>query len=170
MKTETIVKVAILVSLSYVLSLVKILQMPLGGSITAMSMLCLVLVTYMYGVKVGAIAGAIVGLLNFFTNPYFLSVTQVMLDYILAFVGLSFGGFFIKKLEKLMSLYIIGVMFRYIFSVTSGMVFFLNFAPKNMNPIIYVLSYNFIYLFGEGVLTVLIIRSKSFKNILKVII
>ncbi|MDD6312961.1 MAG: energy-coupled thiamine transporter ThiT, partial [Firmicutes bacterium] len=56
MKSEKLKRLAvsaIMVALASVLSLIKVWQMPLGGSVTLLSMLPIVLVSVVYGIKQG---------------------------------------------------------------------------------------------------------------------
>ena len=48
-KTKKLVVSALMLALSFVLSLIKIYELPWGGSVTLFSMLPIILVGYMYG-------------------------------------------------------------------------------------------------------------------------
>ena len=82
---------AICMALSCVLSLVRLWKMPQGGSVTAASMLPMMLFAYMYGVGPGITLGALYGVMQFLLEPWMLNVPQVLLDYPIAFgmVGLA---------------------------------------------------------------------------------
>ena len=58
-RLKKLTRCAILIALATVLSLVKIYKLPLGGSITLLSMLPICMISFMYGVKWG-IGGAFV--------------------------------------------------------------------------------------------------------------
>lgn len=167
--TKEISTIGILISLSFVASFIKVFQMPLGGSITAFSMFFITLTGYLFGIEKGFIAGVILGLLNFISNPFFFSINQVILDYILGFGSLGTGMFFVKKGVKfdLELNYIIGIVLRFICSSLSGYFYFLDYIPQNGNPIVYILIYNGSYIFGEGVITLFIISNKTFKERIK---
>ena len=85
---------AVCIALSSVLSMIKIWKMPQGGSITAASMLPLMLFSYVYGMGPGCLVGALYGVLQFIIEPYFLSVPQMLLDYPIAFGMMGLAGLF----------------------------------------------------------------------------
>ena len=63
-KTKTLVECALMVALSTILSFITIYQMPQGGSITAVSMMPLVLASFRHGPKWGLFTGFTYGLLQ----------------------------------------------------------------------------------------------------------
>ena len=64
-------------ALSFITSYIKIFELPFGGSVTAFSMLFIVLIAYWYGPKVGILLGFVFGILQFLQEPYVLSFFQV---------------------------------------------------------------------------------------------
>ena len=99
---------AIFVALSTVLSLIKVYEMPLGGSVTLLSMLPVVMISIMLGLKWGIgsafvysliqlIFGiALEGMLGWGLTPVML-IGAILLDYIVAFTVLGIAGAFVKK-------------------------------------------------------------------------
>lgn len=143
--------------LAVVTSMIKVLEMPMGGSITLCSMLFVVLIGYWYGSTVGLMAGIAYGLLQFILDPYILSLPQVLVDYIFAFGALGLSGFFSGKKNGLILGFIAAVLGRFVFAVLSGVIFFGQYAPENMSPLVYSVSYNGAYLGAEAVLTIVIL-------------
>lgn len=131
--------------------------MPMGGSVTLLSMLFVCLIGYWFGPKYGLITGAAFGLLQFILNPYMVSIPQVLLDYPLAFGALGLSGFFCNKKYGLQIGYVVGVLGRFVFSTLSGVVFFASYAPEGMNPWVYSSLYQGTYLGAEGILTLILI-------------
>ena len=68
MKTKNLVTTAMLLAFATVLSLVQIFALPFGGSITLVSMLPVVLIGYMYGIKWGIMSAFIYSLLQMMTG------------------------------------------------------------------------------------------------------
>ena len=60
--------------------MVKLFDMPQGGSVTAASMLPLMLFAYVYGMGPGMLVGAVYGVMQFIIEPIFLSVPPMLLD------------------------------------------------------------------------------------------
>lgn len=155
--TKKLVFSAMAVALSMVTSYIKVIDMPMGGSVTLLSMLFICLIGYWYGPKTGLITGAAYGILQFIVDPYMFSIPQVLIDYPLAFGALGLSGFFHNKKHGLILGYITGVLGRYICAIFSGVVFFASYAPDNMNPFLYSAVYNGSYLGAEAVITLIIL-------------
>lgn len=171
------------IAASFVLSFVK-LSLAYGGSITLASMVPLFIYCYVFGVGKGLLVGIIYGLLQFIQGPYFLSVPQFLLDYILPFASVAVAGVFKKFMPK-MSGIICGAMLysvlRLAFHVASGIIFFnLGWVVESlplfgdtagMGGFIYSLIYNAIYMVPETALLVLVLvcfaKSKQFNTLEK---
>lgn len=155
--TKKLVYSAMGIALAMVTSYIKVWEMPMGGSVTLLSMLFVCLIGYWFGPKYGLITGAAFGLLQFILNPYMVSIPQVLLDYPLAFGALGLSGFFCNKKYGLQIGYVVGVLGRFVFSTLSGVVFFASYAPEGMNPWVYSSLYQGTYLGAEGILTLILI-------------
>ena len=155
--TKKLVYSAMGIALAMVTSYIKVWEMPMGGSVTLLSMLFVCLIGYWFGPKYGLITGAAFGLLHLILNPYMVSIPQVLLDYPLAFGALGLSGFFCNKKYGLQIGYVVGVLGRFVFSTLSGVVFFASYAPEGMNPWVYSSLYQGTYLGAEGILTLILI-------------
>lgn len=155
------------IALAMVTSYIKVWEMPMGGSITLMSMLFICLIGYWFGPKYGLLAGAAYGLLQFIVDPYMLTIPQVILDYPLAFGALGLSGFFSNRKYGLQVGYFAGVLGRFLCSTLSGVIFFASFAPKGMNPWAYSAMYQGGYLGAEAVITLVIISIPPVAKALK---
>lgn len=156
-KTKIIATSAVLVALTIILNQLVIFRMPQGGSITAFSMVPIVLCAYCFGVKWGFMAGACVGLIDLIFNPYVIHPVQLLLDYPLAFGALALGGIFASKKNGLIKGYVFGVFCRYICAVLSGFIFFGEYAPEGFSALGWSVWYNLTYLGVEGVITVVLL-------------
>ncbi|MDR2547249.1 MAG: energy-coupled thiamine transporter ThiT [Lachnospiraceae bacterium] len=157
LKTKTLAFSALALALAFALSFVKLFSMPMGGSITLLSMLFVCLVGYWYGAKVGLIAAFAYGLLQLTINPFVISPPQLITDYILAFGALGLSGFFAGQKYGLVIGYLVGVTGRFFFSFLSGLLFFYMYAPEGMNAALYSFLYNGSYMGVEAAITVVII-------------
>ncbi len=155
--TKKLIYSAMGIALAMVTSYIKILEMPMGGSVTLLSMLFICLIGYWFGPKYGLTAGAAFGILQFVIDPYMLSIPQVLFDYPLAFGALGLSGFFRSKKYGLQVGYVAGVLGRFVFSTLSGVIFFASYAPEGMNPWVYSSLYQGTYLGAEGLITLVII-------------
>ena len=155
--TKQLVYSAMAIALSLVCSMIKIWNMPMGGSVTLLSMLFIALIAYWYGPYVGIMTAVASGLVQFVIEPIFYTIPQMLLDYPLAFGALGLAGFFHKKKFGLQIGYLVGVSGRFVFSTVSGVVFFASFAPESMHPLLYSMGYQASYLIPEAVITLVII-------------
>ena len=152
---------AICMALSSVLSMIKVMEMPQGGSVTAASMLPLMTFAYVYGVGPGVFLGMIHGLLQFILKPYFLSLPQMLLDYPIAFGMIGLAGLFAKKEMPLLLSLSAGIVLasigRLVAAVLSGVLFFAEYAEgTGLSPLMYSISYNASYMVPETLITVLL--------------
>ena len=100
---------AVAIALAYAASFVPLFRMPFGGSVTLFSMLFIVLIAYWYGPQTGILVGFAYGVLQFLQEPYYLSLLQVCLDYLVAFAALGVAGFFRKQKNGLIKGYLAAV-------------------------------------------------------------
>ena len=106
-KTRILVECALMIAVGTVLSNIRIFTMPNGGSITLLSMLPFVLVSFRHGIKWGLFTGFVNSLLQmllgFWAPPvptflYFLG--EVLLDYVLAFMALGLADLFARPFSN----------------------------------------------------------------------
>jgi thiamine transporter len=164
------------IAIATLLSMVEIIHMPMGGSVTLFSMLFIVLIGWFYGLGSGLACAIAYGLLQLLIDPYILSLPQLLTDYILAFGALGLSGIFADKKHGLVKGYITGVLGRLFFSFLSGVIFFGTYAPKSvkffggklpLNPYSYSFLYNGAYLFTEAALTIIVINIPPVRTALK---
>lgn len=149
---------AVCMALSNVLSMIKLFDMPQGGSVTPASMLPLMLFAYVYGIGPGMTVGAVYGVMQFIIEPYFLSVPQMLLDYPIAFAMVGLAGLFSKNENRALGLslgVVLGSLGRFVAAVLSGVVFFAEYAG-DQNPWVYSIGYNGAYMLPECIICVVL--------------
>ena len=151
--TRALTEAVMVVALSAVLSFIKIYRLPQGGSITAGSMVPLIWISLRRGVKIGLFTCFVYGLVQFALEPYAYHPIQVLLDYPLAFGVLGLAGLF--RNYPLVGVGV-GIGGRFIAHFASGFIFFAEYAPAGMNPILYSAIYNGSYLLGEFIVSAII--------------
>ncbi len=184
-KLQKLTVSAVMVALATVLSFVKIIEMPYGGSVTLFSMLPVAIVSVMYGVGWGLGAGFVSSLIQFFISlpkimgwgltPVML-VGTIFLDYIVPFTIIGLAGVFRKKGMWGMCLgTALAVALRFVSHFLSGGILWANvekfiaFGKEWINhPYLYSLCYNGIFMLPELVITVvgmfLILRFSAVKK------
>lgn len=156
--TRQLVFSAMAMALAMVTSMLKVVDMPMGGSVTFFSMLFICLIGYWYGLKGGLMTAIAYGFLQLIIDPYIISIPQMLTDYIFAFGALGLSGLFSKTKHGLIKGYLVGVLGRYFFTFLSGMIFFGSYAAGyNMTAPVYSLVYNGAYLGLEALITLVLI-------------
>ena len=116
----------------------------------------LVLFSLRRGPKYGILAGTIWGLLHFILGKvWYLSVSQVVIEYLFAFASMGLAGFFAAPFQKALRqehkgralIYAslggcLAVFVRYFWHFLAGFLFWGSYAPKGMSPYLYSLTVN----------------------------
>ncbi len=167
--TKLIVVIGMLGSMAYVLNLIKIVNMPQGGSMTLFSMMPVMLIGLLYGRGAGLTAGIILGCLKMLDGITMIHPMQFILDYILANMFLGLSGVFGrgKKFNIFMGC-LVASLLSVMTNVVSGAVFFGEYAPEGMNVWIYSMIYNFSSLGIEALLTTILITVMPIDKIAKI--
>jgi thiamine transporter len=142
---RVLTEAALAVALAFVLGLIKVWKMPLGGSVS-LEMVPLILLALRQGPWVGILAGAAYGLLDLAIEPFVFHPVQVFLDYPLAFGVLGLAGLFEPTVRGAILGTIVAVLARFLCHFVSGVVFFASYAPEGWNLYLYSAAYNAAYL------------------------
>ena len=172
MKTKTskqivaMIECSMMIALSTVFSLVKIVDMPYGGSVTIASMLPIVIAAYRHGFLWGlgtALTNSVIQLLLGINNLSYFSTWQsilaiILLDYVVAFGVFALSGLF-RKVEKRQNLaFLYGILLasvlRYACHVISGATVWAGLSIPTNAALIYSLSYNATYMIPETIVLI----------------
>lgn len=154
-RVAVLVEIPLSVALATVLNMLRLWQMPQGGTISLV-MLPFVVLGLRRGVGPAVTAGVIFGILDVLIEPYVVHPAQFLLDYPLAFGALGLAGLFAASWRKwratgrtgyavlvaVLPAVLVASLGRYVFHVTSGYVFFSSFAPADQPALLYSLAYN----------------------------
>ncbi len=155
--TLALVEAGVMIALAYALSLVKVWQMPLGGSVTAGSMIPLLVYAYRWGPKNGVFAGLVYGTLQFILGPkWSFHPISILFDYSIAFAWLGLAGVFGKGLVKSLMGVGLAVVLRFASHVLSGVVVFASYTPEGSTPLMHSILYNGTYLLPELIVSLMI--------------
>ena len=162
-----LVEGALLIAVGAVLSMVKLLDLPYGGSVTACSALPVLLIGYRHGVKFGVFAAFVYSLLqlllgmntlSYFTTPLSI-IAIILLDYVLAFAVLGLGGIFRREGrsqgQALVLAALLTCALRYVCHVISGCTVWAGLSIPTEAALVYSLAYNATYMLPETLVTVL---------------
>ncbi|MEA4889713.1 MAG: energy-coupled thiamine transporter ThiT [Clostridiaceae bacterium] len=159
------------IALSTILSILTVIKMPQGGSLTICSMLPLIFCALAFGPAWGIGVCVVYGLLQFIIEPITVHWASIIMDYPLAFGLLGLAGLFAapaarRKTEKnilrrvgmlplprIALAVVVAMGCRLISHVLSGVIFFASYAPEGQNVWVYSFIYNASYLIPEMVIT-----------------
>ena len=168
-KTKLLAEGAAMVALATVLSFIRIIKMPWGGSVTLLSMLPIVIFSIKNGVKNGLIVsfafsliqflqGIMDGLFGWGLTPASL-VACILIDYLLAFTVLGLAGLFRNNgLKGWILGIVLAVALRLFMHFLSGVIIWHSFGELwggffTENSVLDSLLYNGAYMLPEMIFT-----------------
>lgn len=154
---------AVFVALAFVLSFVKLYELPNGGSLTP-AMFPIVLYALRFGLLRGLGAGFVFGLLQLiFDGAYAWGWQSMLLDYLLAFTPLGLAGLFRGKAWGIFPGTAIGCLGRFLVHHLSGITIYRIVVPTAIpglgtydNPHLYSLVYNASYMVPNTILALIL--------------
>lgn len=164
-KTLRLVTSGIMIALAVVLSFIKVYKLPLGGSITLLSMLPICILSIKYGTKWGLFSAFVYSLIQIGLDlgeimtwglTLKLWIGCLVFDYLIAYTALGLAGAFRKSGS---AGYIGGIVLalcvRFVSHVISGSIFFDIWCPDDWSVFPYSLAYNGSYMGPELIFTVI---------------
>ena len=162
-----LVESAIMLAIATVLSLLKLIDLPYGGSVTVASMLPIIIISYRHNVKWGLLTGLAFGIIQQLLGLKTLSwvttwqsiLAVILLDYIIAFAVAGLGGVFRKITSQpkalLLGALLVGIL-RYLCHVISGATVWAGLSIPTNAALIYSLGYNATYMIPETIVTMIV--------------
>ena len=152
-----VVEAGVLIGLAYIMDMIRLFEMPQGGSITLGSMIPILIFALRWGAKPGVMAGAVFGTMQFLLGPKFsFHPVSILFDYTLAWMCLGLAGAFRGSLPKMLFGVSLGIFGRFVCHVISGVTIWASYAPEGTSPLIYSLGYNGTYLGVEALIALVI--------------
>lgn len=130
--STTIVECAILIAMAFALSFIKIIDMPYGGSVTAASMVPIIVAGYRHGLKWGLLTG----------------FTYSILQLLMGLANVSYATSWVAAVVCVL---------RYICHVITGCTVWAGVSIPTADGMAYSLVYNAAYMIPETVVTVYVI-------------
>ena len=167
-KTQALVESAIMIAIATLLSFIKLVDLPYGGSVTIASMLPIIIIAYRHGVGTGLMAGLVYGiiqqLLGLNTLSYVTTwqsiLAVILLDYIVAFLVLGLGGIFRNRFNSQAPALTLGAAFvcilRYACHVISGATVWAGLSIPTKGALIYSFAYNATYMLPETIVLIIV--------------
>ena len=158
---------AIMLAVATGLSMLKLVDLPYGGSITVASMLPIIIVSYRHNIRWGLLTGLVFAIIQqllglktlSYVTTFWSILAVILLDYIIAFAVTGFGGVFRKTASQpvalLLGALLVGIL-RYICHVISGATVWAGLSIPTNAALIYSLGYNATYMVPETIVTMII--------------
>ena len=186
-KIGILAECAVMLALAFALSMAKLYEMPLGGSVTVGSMLPIMMIGIKYGPKIGvgtaflySVTQALQALASGNVFPYCETGTTlvvcILFDYVVPFTVLGLSGIFMKcssiRTEEVRAY--IGmaatVVVRFLSHFITGVVIWKQWAPEGMGKYPYSFLYNGSFLGVDFaillVIAVLMLRKNEIRRLL----
>jgi thiamine transporter len=167
--TQRLVESAVLLAMGVVLSLIKLFELPYGGSVTIASMFPVMLIAYRHGIDYGLVSALVFGgiqqlfgLKNLsYVSSWQSVLTVILLDYVVAFAVIGFGGIFRRRFGKNQALElslgaILVCLLRYACHVVSGATVWAGLSIPTTGAVTYSLAYNATYMIPETIVLVMV--------------
>lgn len=168
-KVLALVESAVMVALATVLSLLKLAELPAGGSVTFASMLPIVLIAYRHGWCYGLASGTVYGVLQqllglknlFYATSFAAALAIILLDYLIAFAVLGLGGVFRKSGMRqslaLVSGAALASALRFVCHVISGATVWAGLSIPTEAALVGSIAYNATYMLPETMILLLVL-------------
>lgn len=171
MRNSNIMKLcvsAIMLALAFVLSFVKIIELPFEGSVTLFSMLPICIISVKYGIKWGLGTAFCYSWLQILQGGVFscgltpvMLIGSLLLDYIVAFTAIGLAGIFRDNGRWGICLgTVLACILRFLSHFAAGFILwakleqFVAFGKEWVGrPVLYSLCYNGIYMLPELIMT-----------------
>lgn len=153
-----IVEGALLVAIAQLLSYVKFMELPNGGSLTP-AMFPIILFAVRWGWKDGLMAGFVFGVLQFvFDGGFALGWQSIIGDYLVAFTALGLAGVFRGKKWGIFAGTVLGCGARFLVHYVVGATIWAEYMPEAFlnltmtSPWFYSMLYNGVYMLPNAIL------------------
>ncbi len=165
--SQKLTESALMLAMATVLSFVKIIELPFGGSITLASMLPMVILSYRYGFLWGLFSSFVYSLIQLllglnnlsYATSFIAAVAIILLDYVLAFSCTAVGGLFRRMKNPPAALALsafVACVIRFFCHTLSGCTVWAGVSIPTGDAMLYSLIYNAAYMIPETIITVIV--------------
>ena len=162
LKLRALVEGGVLVAIAQVLSMIKLWEMPWGGSVT-LAMVPILLYAVRWGLGPGLLASFVFGVLQFvFDGGFAIGWQSIVGDYLVAFTALGLAGLVHGKKSGIFTGTLIGSLGRFLVHYVVGATVWAEYMPDTFfgmtmhTPWFYSLLYNLAYMLPNAVLCLVV--------------
>jgi len=177
--TRMMIESSLMIAIATILSLIKI-DLPLGGGITLVSALPLIIISYRYGYKWGLFTSFVFGCIQLllgldnvsYAENTITAIGIILFDYLIAFTVIGFSSIFGDSRIKMCMGIVFSFTLRFLCHLITGALIWGQWMPDTYmgmimsNPWHYSFLYNSWYMLCETIFTLLVVMTgyKLFKN------
>ena len=161
-KLRALVEGALFVAVAQILSMIKLWEMPWGGSVV-LAMVPLILYSVRWGLGSGLTACFVFGVLQFlFDGGFAIGWQSILGDYLIAFTALGFAGLFRNQRYGIFTGAVVGGLARFLVHYVVGATVWAEYMPDTFfgmtmhSPWFYSLLYNLAYMLPNILITVVV--------------
>lgn len=177
---QALTESALLISLAVILSFLKLISMPYGGSVTLASLLPIAIISYRHGIKNGVFSATVYAAIQQILDLSLLSyatswksvIAIIVLDYLLAFAVAGIAGIFRRPIQNQTLALTLGCFLvslcRYACHVISGATVWAGLSIPTEAALSFSFAYNATYMIPETIVllvtTIYIASNINFKT------
>ena len=166
-RTRALVECAMMIAIASVFSMIKLVDLPYGGSVTIASMLPIVIISYRHGIGWGLGSGLAYGVIQQLLGLNTLGwvsgwqsiVAVILLDYIVAFAVIGLAGIFRGVKSQSVALVcgsVLAGLLRYACHVVAGATVWAGLSIPDQAALLYSFAYNATYMLPEIIVLVIV--------------
>ena len=167
--TKKLTTSAMLVALSAVLSMITVFNAPYGGTVTAASMVPVIIAGLIYRSKWGLLTALVYAVLQMIIGgivpppvpSFWMYLLVILLDYVLSYTCLGLSGYFFELFKgrrfAIPCSGAIVMMIRFVCHFLSGILIWDVYAPEGTSVWVYSLLYNGAYMLPEIVISTIVL-------------
>ncbi|XXM74371.1 energy-coupled thiamine transporter ThiT [Lysinibacillus sphaericus] len=165
LRLVVMIEAALMAAFALILDLLPSIDISPSISIS-FSMVPIFILAFRRGVKASLLAGFVWGVLQVaLGNAWIVTPVQMFIEYFVAFTFVGFAGLFLKHIQQSLRsenksrLYtwivvatVVGSAARYFWHFIAGFIFFKEYAPEGMSPVLFSLFANGVTMLGSALL------------------
>ncbi|MFL8935506.1 energy-coupled thiamine transporter ThiT [Rossellomorea oryzaecorticis] len=159
------IEAALMAAFALILDLLPSIDLSPSISIS-FSMVPIFILAFRRGVKASLLAGFVWGVLQVaLGNAWIVTPVQMIIEYFIAFTFIGFAGVFVNRIQQslrsenkskvyawIIAATVLGSAARYFWHFIAGFIFFKEYAPEGMSPVLFSLFANGVTMLGSAVL------------------
>jgi thiamine transporter len=159
------IEAALMAAFALILDLLPSIDLSPSISIS-FSMVPIFILAFRRGVKASLLAGFVWGVLQVaLGNAWIVTPVQMIIEYFIAFTFIGFAGVFLNRIQQalrsgskskmyawIIAATVLGSAARYFWHFIAGFIFFKEYAPEGMSPVLFSLFANGVTMLGSALL------------------